>query len=368
MEQIVVKGMPKTAVGSLKGETKEQVVNDILELLRESDNPVSRAEITEILNCTSTSTDRALKFLLERNEINKIGAGRQTKYGLNNIVSMSKASPYVTDFKGIESPSELIHYLSNINDRLNHTSVLCQYTSLKAVIGIISDKSWYLGSPKNMNDGLELQHGLDTRNDIFFSSFMAEQKESIAMWSMYAQPWEDGIMISIPVKEFKQWIRDIKIVYRANPVTKKPDRGAFVYLNKAKISVTRVAYSNQNIHGETQSLTCGTAKNYLLKSIDDPSLIGYIKDDAWSYEKEVRLRADLGIGIDYEGVAVDVPDYVIDAMVITKGPRFVGDLTERLQTEISRKMKTESSLFYDKLKYTPCDGCTYKKLQNFQPN
>lgn len=50
MEQIVVKGMPKTAVGSLKGETKEQVVNDILELLRESDNPVSRAEITEILD------------------------------------------------------------------------------------------------------------------------------------------------------------------------------------------------------------------------------------------------------------------------------------------------------------------------------
>lgn len=110
MEEIVVKGMPKTATGSLKGETKEQVVNDILELLRESDNPISRTEITEILNCTGTSANHALKLLLEKNEINKIGAGRQTKYGLNNIVSMSKASPYVKDFKGIENTSELINY------------------------------------------------------------------------------------------------------------------------------------------------------------------------------------------------------------------------------------------------------------------
>lgn len=338
-----------------------QMDNAILELLGESDHPISKMEMAEILNETSDSVDGGLKKLLKHGQIIRVGNGRSIKYGLAKDAARYKTSLYVTDFKKIKNPDELITYLCNVTDRLSHTSMLCQYTSLRAVIGIISNGCWYLGSPKNMNDGLELQQGLDSRDDIFFSSFMAEQKESIAMWSMYAQPWEDGVMISIPVKEFKQWIRGVKKVYCADPRTKKPDRTAFVHRNKAKISIARVAYSNQNTNGEVESLLCGTARNDLLKSIQDPSLIGYIKDDAWSYEKEVRLRVDLGTGVHYQGIAIDVPDYIIHSMVITKGPRFQGDLMKRLKAECRRDMKTESSLFYDKLKYTPCDGCIYKK-------
>ena len=54
-------------------------------------------------------------------------------------------------------------------------------------------------------------------------------------------------------------------------------------------------------------------------------------------------------------------DYVIDSMLITKGPRFKGDLMKRLKTEINREIKTGSSLFFNKLRYTPCDGCSYKR-------
>ena len=142
----------------------------------------------------------------------------------NFTISGEEMLPSASDFSKIESHRELIAYLTNANARLSRTTVLCQYTRLDAVVNIISDRSWYLGSPRNMNDGLELQQGLEGRDDIFFSSFMAEQRESIAMWSMYAQPWEDGIMISIPVKTFKQWMKEIKKVYRADTRTKKADR------------------------------------------------------------------------------------------------------------------------------------------------
>lgn len=337
-----------------------QITNAILELIKESNNPLSVIEISYILNCSEAAVSQDVKRLLDNEEIIKIGTGRQIKYGVKKNILIYQTNACVTDFKKIKNANELISYLCNINDRLKKTSSLCQYTSLKAVINIISNGYWYLGSPKNMNDGLELQRGLNTRDDIFFSSFMAEQKESIAMWSMYAQPWEDGVMISIPAKEFKRWIKDIKKVYSADPKTKNPDKNTFVYTDKAKIFVARVAYTNQGKHGEIENITCGRAQNDILKSIYDSSLIGYIKDDAWSYEQEVRLRVDLGTDIHYTGVAIDVPDYVIDSMVITKGPRFNGDLMERLKTEINRVIRTESSLFFDKLKYTPCDGCLYR--------
>ena len=42
-----------------------------------------------------------------------------------------------------------------------------------------------------MNDNLEYKNGDPHRlRNLFFSCFMCEDKESIGMWSMYAQPWE----------------------------------------------------------------------------------------------------------------------------------------------------------------------------------
>lgn len=271
-----------------------------------------------------------------------------------------------SNFGEIANKEGLLAYLSNISKRLSDTKMVCQYTSLKAVIGIISKKYWYVGSPKNMNDGLELQQGLNMRDDIFFSSFMIERKESIAMWSMYAQPWEDGVMISIPKSIFNKWVRGIEKVYSADPVSKQTDENTFVNLDKARVFAIRVAYYTQGEDGKTESLSCGRPQNSMsdvLKSINDPSLVGYIKDDAWSYEREIRLRVELNKDIHYEGVAVEVPDYVIDSMIITRGPRFQGDLMERLKDVYNQEIKAESSLFYNKLNNVFCDKCTYKSKE-----
>ncbi len=327
----------------------------ILNLLRESNYPISSTIIVEILKSNKSSVNRALKKLVENKYVFKINYSKEKKYILTEKSSSYKFTPHVSDFKNIKTSDELIAYLSDINRRLSNNSMIYQYTNLSSAINIIKNGYWYLGTPKNMNDGLELQQGTDAWDNIFFSSFMTEQKESIAMWSMYAQPWENGVMISIPVREFKQWVKDIRIVYSADPKSKKIDRNNFVYLNNAKISVTKVAYSNQNNNKKYRLITCGSAQNSILKRLDDPKLIGYIKNDAWSYEKEVRLRVDLGTDFDFQGVAIDIPDYLINSLTITNGPRFKGDIMEQVKSEIKKSIKTNSSLFYGNLKYIPCD-------------
>ena len=184
----------------------ESLDNQILELLNESSVPVSEREIAHILNYSRASVHRSLEKLTTSNKIEQTCGTEDSSYGVRRTIKKYKGlGEKSTVFKDICTPIGLLNYLSN-TEKLNKNSMLSQYTSLNTVISIISNRYWYLGSPHNMNDGLELQFGLDKRNDIFFSSFMAEQKESIAMWSMYAQPWSDGIMISIPIKQFINWI------------------------------------------------------------------------------------------------------------------------------------------------------------------
>lgn len=126
----------------------------------------------------------------------------------------------VTNFSEINSPQNLIAYLSDSANRLENTKnkttqYVYHYTKLSNVVSIINGRFWWLNSPKSMNDGLEFQNisEFEQRNAVFFASFMYDSSESIAMWSMYAQPWEDGVFIRIPVEVFKKWIRNTKTIY-----------------------------------------------------------------------------------------------------------------------------------------------------------
>ena len=51
-------------------------------------------------------------------------------------------------------------------------------------------------------------------------------------------------------------------------------------------------------------------------------LTGYIKDDAWDYEKEVRLKAEFENTFGFRRVAIKIPDSVLDEITISSGPLF----------------------------------------------
>ena len=280
---------------------------------------------------------------------------------------MSNDKKKTNSFDSINTYEGLKINLQNKAKSLHNSSkgterYMCHYTSLGAVISIIQDHQWYIGSPKNMNDGLELSHASDNLWDkIFFSSFMIEPKESIAMWSMYAQPWKEGVMIRIPVEKFKNWINNSPIISSANKDSKKANDDNIT--SDTSISFHAVAYTNADSKGnyEAEKIICGWESNSNLSNVTNSvELIGYIKDSAWSYENEYRIRADITSDRRYEAISISIPDDIIDSFEIVAGPRFKGVLFEEIQKKIKYRMDMnhiKESIFTGKLKKVNCDSC-----------
>lgn len=142
----------------------------------------------------------------------------------------SARGSYSSVFEDISTPYALVDYLTNSARRLENSNYIYHYTTLPVVINMLRSSTWHLGNAKYMNDQLEYKNGDPLKwKNIFFSSFMTEDKESIGMWSMYAQPWETGIKITIPSKIARKWInnitnikevsiKDFELTERATPV------------------------------------------------------------------------------------------------------------------------------------------------------
>lgn len=270
-------------------------------------------------------------------------------------------------FENITTPQELTSYLDNFSRRLQNRSYLYHYTKLPNLIKMLQGKYWHLGNAQTMNDLVEYNNGDPARwNNIFFASFMADAKESIGMWSMYSQPWEKGVKIAIPKQAAKQWVESCTEIFEVSLDDYKLT-GRSIPVNQINtIRLSAVAYSNaaslETLEDE-EILSCGRQINTNIKrAINIPELTGYIKDNAWDYEKEIRLKAEFNNVYHFKKVAVALSDDVIDSMVITASPLFKGDLLGEIKKEVERTVKIDTSLFAERLNIKPiCEDCSYKK-------
>lgn len=270
-----------------------------------------------------------------------------------------------TNFSTINSSKDLKLYLS-APARIKKDVYLFHYTTLSSAISIIKSNYLILFNPKTMNDGLEFENysEKDVKN-IFFASFMLEQKESIAMWAMYSTPWDDGVKISINGKAFKKWLKKTKYIYQANSKTKKVSDTPIFTVDKENIKLSNyvIAYVNDD-DSKNEIVTCGGAKNNIIKGIlKNRNLLGYVKNSAWEYEKEYRVRIDVKNDHKFDAVALKMTPELIENIEIVAGPRFKGSLEERIKKEIDIQIKTDKSLFTDKLTKMPCDKCDYKNYK-----
>ena len=272
-----------------------------------------------------------------------------------------------TNFSDIYSAEELKLYLDDMASRLKNSPYLYHYTTISNVIKMIQGKTWHLGNAAGMNDKLEYKNG-DSRHwrNLFFSCFMGEDKESIGMWSMYAQPWEKGVKIALPKEVIRKWIRETKEILEISTANYQPTgRAITIGENGACLKLSSVAYCNADSLQETKArekIMWSNATNTNIKNaVRIPELTGYIKDMAWSYEKEIRIKAEFENIGNIKRIAIPLIDEVIDAMTITASPLFEGDLHTELEREIARKIKTGESIFTNRLNIkTICQGCEYK--------
>lgn len=269
-----------------------------------------------------------------------------------------------TDFKAIAQPNMLIEYLKS-SRRLENVKSIHHFTKLESIINIIQGGYWILKNPLDMNDMIEIDHWpKENQQKVYFISFMKEQKESIGMWSMYAQPWEQGVKVSITKKAIRAWIDSIDKIFYADPKTYFVDEKKYYDVSKrTKPYLAAVAYTNfeDKNADEEELLSCGEAHNTVLHNIySNPELVGFIKNSAWDYEKEIRLRIDSDIN--YPALALKITEDLISGITITKGPRFTGDLENEIKKKIHRNIAIDKSLFFRKIKDISCDHCEFKQL------
>ena len=259
-------------------------------------------------------------------------------------------------FDDIATAVELVNYLtSREKNRRVPELYMSHYTNFDVAKKIIMGRKLQLGNPANMNDGLEFSSPHMDSSKLYFASFSLENSENMGMWSMYGQPWENGVKISIPKKAFISWLDSISKVYHVNPKTNEIITSDPIESGQFKASISRVAYVEWDDEGNVVQIRCGeNSRNNRLKEIESQFLTGLIKDAAWSYEKEIRLRVDLERRIDDKKVAIDIPDEIYKNMIITTGPRFDKLLSSH---EFGGIAGIKKSIFTDKLKYVYCDKC-----------
>lgn len=273
-----------------------------------------------------------------------------------------------TIFSKITSVDDMIAYLDDDSSRLENREYFYHYTKIDNVVKTFISKKWHLGNAQSMNDKLEYSNGDKERwNNIFFASFMTDAKESIGMWSMYAQPWKDGVSIAIPRKEVRKWIKSVTEIEEISCSDFKPTgKKVIIDNNSNRLLLSSVAYTNCDNPETDEKITWSSATNTLIRNASHiPELTGYIKDSAWDYEREIRIKAVLSEGHGFQRVAINVPDNIFNSMTITAGPLFEGNLEKRLMDKINRQVKANNSLFHNRLSISnACNDC---KLRGDRP-
>lgn len=264
-------------------------------------------------------------------------------------------------FSTITEASALIGYLSE-PQRINNVRFFNKYMRLSSVVRLFSSGLLLINNPSRMNDLYEYKaFGEQAKwSKICFASFITQSCESMAMWSMYAQPWTDGVMISIPVAALKALLQNthslISAKYDENTRLFSPSDSSFN--SDGIISITRVAYIDQN----TLTVTNKDDRNtHFANPYRTPELAGYIKDAAWSYEKEVRLRVDLPDSYAQDVAFLKLSEDFLNSICITTGPRFAGNALMALPERYRPKVKIETSRFKEALAWIPCDNCDLKR-------
>lgn len=275
---------------------------------------------------------------------------------------MENRKSYPTVFKDINNAEDLVRYLCDDVKRLSNSGYIYHYTKLSSLIKIIKNKRLLLANAADMNDKLEFKNGdMNKWPNIFFSSFMTEDRESIGMWSMYAQPWDKGVKIAIPSNIARNWIHSISEIEEISKTDNTPT-GRKVLIDNNQLKLASVVYSNTDSLTKkdvVEKLCWSNVVNTNFKNAAyRKELTGYIKDMAWSYEKEIRIRVEFNNLEGFEKVSINIPDEVIESMIITASPLFEGDLSTELLNETECQLSTDNSLFKERLNIkTICQTC-----------
>ncbi len=181
----------------------------------------------------------------------------------------------------------------------------------------------------------------------------------MAMWGLYGLPWEDAVRISIPKDDMLYWIKNLSSVSLW-------DNGEQGIVTPSKISLTDIVYVG-GVKGSNDLRLTHNDKSFSISRLNElhkldenPKMTGYIKNFAWRYENEVRIRVELSRDTGYEKIMLKIPQETIDAIQITTGPYFRWK-DDALYQELCRQGKINESGFKNLVRYRAiCSMCQHE--------
>lgn len=194
----------------------------------------------------------------------------------------------------------------------------------------------------------------------------------MAMWGLYSLPWENAVRISIPKKKMKKWLESIE---KCDGVITEPSFAKNRLDSKFKKTLSDIVYTDGKVDFDDSKLYWFNRTNDISQTVQlrgigrEPQMTVFIKNAAWKYENEVRLNICTRDIVPYDKIAVDIPQDVIDGMIITSGPYFQGNIITKIQELIPDKIaatKILESGFKGLVNYrTLCSICgnNYKRTQ-----
>lgn len=183
--------------------------------------------------------------------------------------------------------------------------------------------------------------------------------------------------LSLPSKDVRKWINSTKELWEISTKDYNPT-GRTIPLDNHTVSLrlSAVAYSNVDSmqdSAEEKLMWSNQTNRNIHNAVRIPELTGYIKDMAWAYEKEIRVKAEFHNAGEIQRVAVPLNNEIISRMIITASPLFDGDLQQELEKlvanelgvnksyGISNSMKIDHSIFTHRLNIkTICQNCQIK--------
>lgn len=191
----------------------------------------------------------------------------------------------------VYSTDDLKTYLSQKavqNNRLYH------YTTYESLLSILSNKSFRLSRLDLMNDKAETSLGFHDDSFKNYSMSFTQDKEYVSMWAMYGKSSGIKIRLDFDNKIFAKMPKNIYIDHgKQNRIIATDSQSLWdESYNNYPIQLSDVVYldkKDKTLRHNARPFETGIIGDN--KTIEE--MTGFIKYDAWEFEKETRLKVKL---------------------------------------------------------------------------
>ena len=206
------------------------------------------------------------------------------------------------------------------------------FTTFSKLVKILESEEWRFTPDSKKNDLHEYQvkESSKKRDKILSVSLMRGDEDNMAMWAMYAIPWEDAVRITFTKEAVLKWKEIVQNYIREMDVVKSIKFHNIVYYQGFQDE-------NKNNCLLFDDQIKQTIDKEIFYEIQFPNEISsYIKNSAWKQEQESRLS--IFLKEDYNK-SLNIPfgndfSFILKNMIITFGPWTSKDLIISRQQRI----------------------------------